>query len=412
MGPAAPAPEIDSITPSTGLWGTSVTIDGAHFGASATTGTVSFGGGVGTSGFVVDQWGDSEIRGRVGFPATGTLSIQTSAGVGSATFTTMEPWVPSGALDVAELSAEIVLSTGDVAAIYQQYELSNQPTLAVFSGTSVGVTALGDYAVAGSGATTLALLEADDHTPEIIATQPDDSVAEVTLGSGSATKTETGLTGAVVAAARDATGRYAWVNTAAGLVRARPGATWTVDRGPFAVTDAPLVGAVAADGTLWVVVSQAASAGMADVAIAQLGSADTALGSAEIATAAPVAGTITQAQIQIAPDGVHALVQATATSGQLTPRERTAAATWIDVGLLPGLAQLGFVGGSTLGAIVNDATMKSTSLVPDVTMPAGAQVIPVWPMQTQGFAVDGSGAPYPLITNGDVAYALTPPPAS
>lgn len=407
--PPPPAPIVDSLTPQAGLWGTEVTIDGANFGSVPGTSSVGFEGPIGANGFVVDMWGDTAITGRIAFPATGNIDVHTDGGSALAgTFATTEPWMPSSALDVTELVAELVLSTGDVAALYQEYELTSGPTLAVFSGSDAGAYSLEDLA----SPLIAQLAEADDNTPEVIATKLDNTVVVLTALNASVTTTATGLTGNVIAAARDATGLYTWIATASGLERARPGTPWTVDRGPFVTAYPPLAGAIAADGTLWITESEPAPSSMAYVALQILAPLDTDFEAVELADPTSYANAISQAQIVLAGDGIHALVQATATAGStptaLTPRLRTAAATWSDAPAVTGLVQYGFIG-TALAAIVNDPQAKSTSLVPDVTMPSGAMVIPVWPTQAQGFVVDSAGQSYPLVTNGDVSYALAPP---
>ena len=402
------------MTPLTGYWGTEVTIDGENFGAVAGTGSVQV-AGTGANGFVLDTWNDTEITGRIAFPATGMFSIQTGNGeVDAWPFTTMDPYVPSSSLDVSQLVEALAVSTGDVAGLYQEYELTNEPTLAVFSGSAAGAYPIDDLVdTATPSAPMIArLVEADDQTPEVIATKPDGTIAAFAIQGSSIAATATGLTGTVVAAARDATGVYAWIATASGVERVRPGAPWTVDRGPFVPADAPLDGAIAADGTLWIAVSEPAGTNLAYVSLQVLSPAASAFSALERADPTSYADEISQAHIILAPDGVHAVVLATADAGgtptSLTPRQRTAAATWSAAPTMSGLVQYGFIG-ATLGAIVNDATAKTTSLVPDVTMPAGAQVIPVWPMQSEGFVVDSADQAHPLITNGSVRYALTPP---
>ena len=416
-GPTASGPIVTSMTPANGAWGTAVTIAGRDFGPAPNGGTVTFAGTTGANGFVVDAWHDTEIDGRVAFPATGALVVRTSDGEAQAgTFTTTQTWTPSAPLDVAQLLDARVLSTGDVVALYGEDELMPEPTLAVFTGPDAGAYPLADLVDAQNpGAPTIAhLAEADDHTPEVIATRPDHTVVQLAVQGSAVVSTATGLTGNVLAVARDQTGLYAWIDTGSGLVRARPGTPWTVDRGPLAMAFTALDGAVAADGTLWVTISEPAASNHAYVSLQALAPGDMQLGAPERADPDPQADLISRAQLVLAPDGVHALVLATATAGgvatPLPPRLRTAAATWTDAPATPGLVQYTFVG-NTLAAIVNDGDAKTTSLVADVmTMPAAAQPIPVWPAQSQGVAVDAQGQPHPLVGYGNLSYALAPPP--
>src|SRR4051794_12563389 len=52
-----PAPYVTALTPSSGPWGSIVTITGANFGEVVSpTNVVSFAGGIGANGFVVETW--------------------------------------------------------------------------------------------------------------------------------------------------------------------------------------------------------------------------------------------------------------------------------------------------------------------------------------------------------------------
>jgi hypothetical protein len=399
--------------PQSGMWGTEVTIDGAHFNGASSSGKVLFDGDVGANGFVIESWYDNEIKGRIAFPATGALSVQTAAGKADAgTFTTTMTYRPSSALDVTELVEPVVLSTGDVAALYHQYELGNMATLAVFGGAAAGTYQLASLVDDPMAPVIAHIVEADDHSPEVIATKTDNGIVALTIAGGAVTSAATGLDGTVVAAGRDATGIYAWLDTTSGLVRARPGTKWTVDRGPFATPNPLLHGAIAADGTLWLAISESASGNRAYAGVQVLGPTDTQLGAVERVDPNSYPNQISRAHVMLAADGVHALVTATAdasgTPMDLTPRLRTSPSAWGDAPAVTGLVQYAFVG-TTLGAIANDPAAKTTSLIADVSAPASAQVIPVWPMQSEGAAVDATGKVHPLLGTGSVSYALTPP---
>jgi hypothetical protein len=414
--PPPDPPIVGSISPASGPWGTEVTIDGVHFGGAAGTGKVAFDGAAGANGFVVDSWNDNEIKGRVAFPASGSFSVQTAAGSAAAgEFAPDMPWAPSGAYDVTELVDASVMSTGDTVAVFQQFQLVNQAALVAFSGASMGTYQLAGLANSqDANAPVIArVVETDEHTPLVVGTQSDGTVAAYGIHASSIAVTATGLSGTVLAAARDASGVYAWIATSSGLVRARPGATaWTTDRGPMATPMPPLTGTVAADGTLWIAVSEPAPASKAFVSIQTLGPTDVQLGAIERVDPNSYDGAISIARIEVASDGVHALVIATATASGtptvLTPRLRKGAGSWSDAPAMPGLVQYAFVG-TTLAGIVNDATAKTTSFVADATMPTAATVIPVWPAMSQAVVIDGSGKPHPFIGTGSVTYALTPP---
>ena len=226
-----------------------------------------------------------------------------------------------------------------------------------------------------------------------------------TISGGTLTETPTMLPqGNVIAAARDATGLYAWIETTTGIVLAREGSPWTA--GSPIATPIPLVagGAIASDNTLWIVGTDPSD--YASIAtIAETGSAFSA---AEHVGSAMFMDGIATASIQIASDNVHAFVTATS-AGSDAPiaLERTAAATWSEPAALAGVVAYAFFG-STLGAVTNDSSSaKTTSLVPDVTNASSAQAIDVWPAQSAGFAVDGSGVAHPIVNDGNVAYSLT-----
>jgi hypothetical protein len=401
--------------PASGPWGTEITIKGLHFGPVPTNGSVvAFEDSVGASGFEVETWYDNEIRGRVAFPATGSVHVLTATGNADAgTFTADMPWQPSKSLDVAKLVQQAVLSTGDVVALFHEYEVHNEAALAVF-GASTAVYPIDGLVDPASESTPVIarLTEADDHTPLVIATKHDGTVAAFGVQAGSLVPTATGLTGTVLATARDATGVYAWIDGSSGLVRARPGSPWTVDRGPIAAPHTPLDAAIAPDGTLTIVVSEPGPGTSAYLSLQTLGPTDPALGALERSDPTSYPGSIASAQLLLSSDGVHAIVLGTAMDGgmptELPARLRGAAATWSDAPVMTGLVQYAFIG-DTLAGLVNDPSAKTTTLIPDVTTPAISQVIPVWPMLSEGFVVDGGGKAHPLIGNGNVIYALTPP---
>ncbi len=414
-GPATPPPPVvTSVTPGTGLWGAELTIDGTEFGAVQGESKVEFPSPVGANGFVIDTWSDTEITGRVAFPATGAVSVVTAGGDSSATFMTMQPWVPSADLDVEDLAQEIVLSTGDVAALYNEYELTPEPTLAVFSGSAIGAYPLADLVDAQNPTATAVaqVFESDDHSPEVLATKPDGTVGAFTISAGSVTDTATGLTGNVIAVGRDATGLFAWIETETGIELAREGTPWTASA-PMATTYPPVGGTVAADGSLWIVVSEPGPDGTTSfVSVERLALGGSAFSAPIETDTMSYPGDITQATLQVASDSMQAIVTAIASgSGPTTvvaPRVRSTSGTWGAAPTLTGFVQFAFFG-ATLGAVINDSSSsKTTSLVPDATMPAGAQVISVWPAQSEGFAVDGSGHARPIVVDGNVAYALTP----
>jgi IPT/TIG domain len=408
-----PPPTISSVSPTSGIWGTQITITGTGFGGTQGTNRV-LAGMTGANGFVVNTWSDEQITGRIAFPATGSIGVMNGGGTAMTTFTTTMPWTPSSALDVAALNQEIVLSTGDVAALYNEFELSPEPTLAAFTGSAMGAYPMSTLVDPDdtSAPPIAAIVEADDHTPEVLGTKPDGSVSAFTVSGGTLSETATMLSGNVVAAARDATGLYAWIETETGIELAREGSPWTAGA-VIATTYPPVGGAIGSDGELWIAVSEPGSDGTTSYVsietIAENGSAFSAL---ERTSTTSYPGSITSATIQLASDGVHALVSGVATPDgggsavAVPPQLRTAADTWSAAPAPTGLAGYAFFG-ATLGAVTNDASTMMTSLMTDATMASTATTIDVWPAQSAGFAVDGSGVAHPIVNDGNVAYSLT-----
>jgi hypothetical protein len=411
-----PGPYVTALTPATGPWGSVVTIMGANFGeVPSPTNVVSFTSSVGANGFIIETWHDTKIEGRISFPATGAMTVQAHGGIADVgEFTTTMTYTPSSPIDVSAMTDGLVLSTGEVAGLYHTYELTNLASLAVFGGANAGAYTLDNLVDPNDKNAPVfgKVLEADDHTPEVIATKQDHMVTLFTLANRQVVATATGINGHVLAAGRDATGIYAWIDTDTGLVRARPGTpSWTTDRGPMNIDAHALDGAIAADGTLWLVESKPGTGQTATISIQTLGTSANQLSSPDQADTTAYVNEISLARLQLASDGAQAIITGTA-DAQGTPvtfaRARDAGGAWAAAPALDGLVDYAFIG-TTLGAVVNDAHAKTTSIVPDALSPATAQVIPVWPMQSAGVVVDGSGKVHPLLTNGSVTYALTPP---
>lgn len=406
-GPATPVPPtISSVNPTSGVWGTQLTITGTNFGVTQGTNRV-VAGSVGANGFVVDTWTDTQITGRIAFPATDSIGVTNLGGTAMTTFTTTMPWTPSDAVDVADLAQEIVLSTGDVGALYNEFELTPEPTLAAFTGTAKGAYPIASLVDSADPTAPIAaaVVEGDDHTPELIATKPDNSVSAFTISGGTLAETPTMLpAGNVIAAARDATGLYAWIETETGMILAREGSPWTAGSA-IATPITPVAGgAIGSDNMLWIVGTDASDY----ASIATIAQAGSAFSAAEHVGSAMFTDGIATASIQIASDNVHAFVTATS-AGSDAPLalERTAAATWSAPATLAGVVAYAFFG-STLGAVTNDSSSaKTTALVPDITNASSAQAIDVWPALSAGLAVDASGVAHPIVNNGNVAYSLT-----
>ncbi len=423
--PPEPPPVVTSLTPTSGPFGTSITIDGSGFGSAQRfvdfddTPSALPGDG---SELYVDQWSDTEVVGRVAFPCSGAMTMRTDGGTASVgTFATDMPWLPGPGLGVSTLLTSRVLSTGTIAAVYSQLDNSEGAAIAVFGGGSAMAYELDNIIdpAEQDPDMNVRIVEADDHTPEVIATQHDGTVVAITIANGALVVTPTGITGQVWAAGRDATGVFAWIDSG-GMVRARPGATWTIDRGPFQPAFQPLDGAAAADGTLWISMSKPNSDPLdieGYVALQSLGPNDTELSPIELADPNSYDDVISQAHIVLADDGVHMVVVAFARdngTGQesYVPVDlRTAPGTWSTLampgGAMPTFQQYLFTG-TTLGVAIADPSTQIATLIPDVTMPSAAQTLPIWPATPEGLVAIG-GQLQPIVTIGGASYVPTQP---
>ncbi|HEX4452124.1 MAG TPA: hypothetical protein VH143_14695 [Kofleriaceae bacterium] len=409
-----------------GPFGTSITIAGNDFGATQSfvdfDDTPSVLPGTGSE-LYIDQWSNTEVVGRVAFPSSGAMTMHTGGGMASVgTFTSDMPWLPGPGLGVSTLVTSRVLSTGTIAAIYSQLDNSEGAALAVFGGGSATAYELDNVIdpTAQDPDMNVRIVEADDHSPELIATQRDGTVVAITISGGALVTTPTGITGQVWAADRDATGVFAWIDSG-GMVRARPGAPWTTDRGPFQPAFQPLDGAVAADGTLWISMNKPNLDPLdieGYVALQSLGSDDTQLSAVELADPNSYDDVISQAHIVLADDGVHMVVVAftrdngTGQESYVPVAQRTAPGTWSAVALpsdilaTPTFAQYHYVG-TTLGVAVADPSTMIATMIPDLTAPSEQQ-LPVWPA-TPDALVDIAGRLQPIVNIGGGAYVPAQP---
>jgi hypothetical protein len=428
--PLPPPPVATAMTPTSGPFGTSVTIDGTDFGAAQ--GDVTFDActpidPAEQDGLEVTSWTDTEIIGRVSFPCTGALTVHTQGGASAAgTFTTAMPWNPGPGIAVTTLVTKQMLPGGTIAAIYRSLDSTTGAALAVFDGEAATSYELDNIADPTDLTSPIyaRIAVADDGTPMVVATQNDNQVVIMTTAGGTLATAPIGISGQVFAAGRDATGVFAWIDSG-GMVRARPGASgtaWAIDRGPFVPAFQPLDGAVAADGTLWISFSEPNDDPFdheAYISLQSLAPTATALSAIERADPNSYDDVISQAHIVLADDGVHMVVVAfakdngTGLESYEPALMRTAASTWSDVPLLADVATvpsyLQYVfSGTTLGVVVTDQGSQATTLVPDLSMPV-EQMIPVWPATAEGVVADGAGTLHPLVTTGTVAFAISQP---
>jgi hypothetical protein len=420
-----PAPVVDSMTPTSGGYGTVVTITGEHFGANdgylELVPDVSYASvqGTITDGCQLQNlaWSDTQITGTIAFPCTsGTFNVHTTAGVATAgAFAISTTWSPGPGFDVGQLVDAHALSSSVIAALYRTQYVSQlgEVGLAVFSGSAIGVYPLpGMPTPVDTGPVFAKIVDGDDGNPVVIGTMGNGVVAMYEpAGSGSAASTPSPIEGFVIAAARDTDGMYAWLSTGSGVERVRPTDAWTIDRGPIAAADAPLDGAIGSDGTLWIAISEDDYSDPFDYqaysSLQSLAPSATAFTAIERADPTSYDDFISRSHIELSGDGVGMVVVAycedngTHVESPLPVRQRTAANTWSDA---PVANAYTYVGG-TLAGVVN---ADHVELVPDMSMPSAMTQVPVDPMQAEALVVDGSGALRPLI-GASAAYAPTPP---
>jgi hypothetical protein len=248
-------------------------------------------------------------------------------------------------------------------------------------------------------------------------------VVVFSLSAAPPSAVDTGLSGYVLAAARDASGVYAWVwvpstaTTPAHLDRVRPGATaaapWSSDRTiPFPkILDAQL----AADGTL--ILAYGVSSGSIfdneeKLAIGTLPPRATTLASVEYPDGGSYDDYIASARLVVAGDGKRVLVTFSTqeydkSSG--VPQGtlfRGVTGTWSRPNVsLFGDDQIAFT--ATSVAVLRD-TYEGPLIIPDVMAANPApQVVPVWPLHAEALIIDGDRL-RPLMSSNRLWF-LTPP---
>jgi len=256
-----PKPQIDSMEPSSGPYGTPVTIKGLGLGNAAIAG---FTLAVGNQGEVtlnpkdktsVVSWTDEEIVFRYPFPAEGGVSLEGPKG--DAMAGEFQPtWHVARELDkapAASVLASISPAAHHIVMLYDTMPLSlvdvgpdgiveHSVTAAALDSSSLRLYLNAAKKLEGIGVST-------DAAPVLVQLQNsnDDLVAKPTTIPLQATE---------YAVAGGSEGASVWMRRAAGWYRARPGASgWAQDKGPIADPnpDAPdRASGVSSDGSLYV----------------------------------------------------------------------------------------------------------------------------------------------------------------
>lgn len=413
-----PPPVVTAMSPTSGPYGTTITITGTGFGAPETgsgsavpVDTLAFTGmpaGV-ALGPVIVSWSETEIVARAPFPAgPGTIAITSIGGeTETPVFTPEGAWTPGDSASLATvIDAQRFATTTSVLG----FDASNHTELVTF-GTAVAAFSLdGIPASTDPRSPTRARLIA---AGEVLATNTQQQLIDFTVANGALAATDTGITGTLLAA--DANG--AWLQTFDGtkyqLAHAQRGTAWAIDRGPIQVPEL-LAAELAGDGTLVVAYSHDDGSifdNMANVGIARLAPAATALSAAEYPETMAWDDYIASARIRLAPDGARMIVdystqeydqQVDVPRGALA---RNATGAWSDAqGLAASNAPLAFTA-TALAAL--DDSAGELSLVPDIGAPASAQALPLWPAGAAALVSDGTTL-LPVVELGDRIWAPTP----
>jgi IPT/TIG domain-containing protein len=423
-----PLPVITGMTPTTGAYGTKITITGTGLSTAGTVpgkfDTVTF---PGVDALLYYQGTDTEVQLQVPFPATpGPIVLHAPGGVASTpSFTPISTWIPGPSVPAFSVVEARMIGTTLIVLGLQGANASLQAALftndTATSYSLAGVT--GSYN--GAHPTDAHVVADDSGRFEVIATTTMAKVVVFSLFTVQPSAADTGLSGRVLAAARDASGVYAWVwipsttTTAAHLDRVRPGATatapWSSDRTiPFSkVLDAQL----AADGTL-VLAYGVFSGTIVDneekLAIGTLPPAATALASVEYPDGVSYDDYIASARLLVAGDGKRMLVTF---STQETDKvadiqhgtlSRGANGTWASTNISPfGDDRIVFTA-TSIAAL--HAAYEGPSIIPDVMAANPApEVVPVWPLHVEALVMDGDRL-RPLMSSNELWFLSPPAP--
>jgi hypothetical protein len=413
------------MTPDHAAYGADVTITGTGFGDSPIVGVP--GGG---AAIMITSASDTEIHLRVQFPSAPCMfQIEGPGGsVVSPAFTPTTTWTPGPSLAKPETIVDAKLF-GSVFAMIG-VDSGATASLALFDGTTARSIPLAG--VVGSNDRrhpTPARLVSDGAGGFVIVANIATKLEVIAITGGTATAVDTGITAPVIAADRDATGLYAWVQfydstNGEQVERVRPSATagapWVVERGPIA-SEYVLDAKTAADGTLVVAYGADASSffdNMQTLAITRLAPSASAFAGEELPDAMPWDDYIASAQLTMAADGQRMIVgYSTQQNDEQTdhaapPDLRDASGQWTYADLvasaLAGGGSFAYTA-TALATIAPDDT--GLVLVPDLTKPAATLSVPLWPANSAALVDDGTGALRPVITLDGKIWFPSPPAA-
>lgn len=250
-------PMVERFTPSTGPWGTAVTIEGRNLGDASRPASLAVGARLSLTPDAdeVQVWSETQVVFRVPFPHEGLVTLETDEGsVDAGSFTPSHE--VAGAIDIAgdtDLLASVSLENGSIAVA-----LSGDPIgVAVFDGEAWSEAELPSAAIRTE---TLRLYA--DSAGELAAFALDTaSPPELIAFSTTQDEWQASPTGVLVSertlVAGGADGASVWFWSSEGWQRARPAeGVWQVDKGPvadpYASSRLPTAGATS-DGALWVV---------------------------------------------------------------------------------------------------------------------------------------------------------------
>ncbi|HEY6723107.1 MAG TPA: IPT/TIG domain-containing protein [Polyangiaceae bacterium] len=250
-------PTVERFTPSTGPWGTTVTIDGRDLGSASRPASLSVGASLTLTpdADAVERWSEAQVVFRVPFPHEGPVTLETDEGSADAGSFTPSHEV-AGAIGIAvdtDVLASVSLGSGGIALALGGDPLS----LAEFDGAAWNEAELPSENVRpetlrlhANSAGELAAFALDTASPpELIA-------FSATGGEWQASPTGVLVSErTLIAGGPDGASVWFWTNE--GWQRARPtDDVWQLDKGPvadpYASSMLPRAGATS-DGALWVV---------------------------------------------------------------------------------------------------------------------------------------------------------------
>ncbi|MFT3693308.1 MAG: IPT/TIG domain-containing protein [Kofleriaceae bacterium] len=405
--PSTPTLTYSSMSPTSGDWGTTITITGTNFGAM---GSLQFVGATDLDdGPVVMTWSDTQVTARIPFPAVaGAITLHRIDG-GSVTttdtFTPTPTWSAGDPVTMKTVIESKLLPDGSAVLLGTVSDHDGLELVIFNSGHATTYPITGVTVSTDDRTPTAARLAVDGNgAPIVYATNATGNVITVTTSA----TTDTMIAGVVRAADQNG----AWFTTAAGLSHLHAG-TFAIDRGP--ITTAILDAEIASDGTLVVVTSVDAGEIFdkeAYVQVSRLAPGASTFANAEDA-AGPYDDFIAAARMWMSSDGNRALVEFSTQENDETidhpqwPASRTAAGQWAAAtGLIDGQGAVVYLPSTAAELDSRDGELE---LVPDVNVPTMITKLPMWPGTPAGLFVTTTGALRPLVRIYDRVWFPMPP---